>query len=267
LTDADGIAFLTWALPQLHLRWAGFRRNRRQVLRRIDRRRAELGLPDVAAYRRRLEDDAGEWRVLDGLCRATISRFARDRSVWDELVENWLPHLASTARGPVRIWSAGCGAGEEPYTLAIAWQLAIAGSHPSTLEVLATDVDDVQLARAQAASYPPGTLRELPSAWRAAAFERIAGEDRLRPEYRACVRFVHHDVRTPLRDGPFDLILCRNLAFTYFDEEVQRAVAASFAEKLRPGGALVIGTGEHLPEAREGRRCHELAPCIYRLTS
>lgn len=250
MTDADGIAFLTWALPRLHLRWAGFRRNRRQVIRRIDRRRAELGLPDVAAYRAFLDEHAGEWPVLDRLCRATISRFARDRPVWDALVD----HLAGHAT--LRAWSAGCGAGEEPYTLAIAWRLGHAGA----ADILATDVDDVQLERARVASYPPGASHELPQTWRAAAFERVAGADRVRDEYRSCVRFEHRDVRGPAPDGPFDLILCRNLAFTYFDEPLQLAVAAAFAAALRPGGALVIGWDEAFPD---GTAFAPRGPCIY----
>src|SRR6476659_8681052 len=127
MTDADCIAFLQWVLPRLRMRWPGFRRVRRQVCRRIDRRRAALGLADVTAYRRLLETNDDEWRVLDGLCRVTISRFARDQGIWAVLVDEVLPRLADDAqrlgRASVNAWSAGCGAGEEPYTLRIVWEL------------------------------------------------------------------------------------------------------------------------------------------------
>ena len=160
--------------------------------------------------------------------------------MWDELVERVLPQLTT-----LRAWSAGCGAGEEPYTLALAWR----NVHPrAALDILATDVDDVQLERARRASYPPGALRELPSDWRSAAFERITGEDRLRDAYRTGVRFEHRDVREAAPAGPFDLVLCRNLAFSYFDEPLQLSVAATFASVLRRGGALVVGLGEELPD-------------------
>ena len=85
MKDTECVEFLRWALPRLHLSWPGFRKVRRQVCRRVERRRQELGLADVAAYRARLEERAEEWAVLDGLCRVTISRFYRDRGLWDFL--------------------------------------------------------------------------------------------------------------------------------------------------------------------------------------
>ena len=241
-------AFLQWALPRLRLRWIGFRRMRAQVVKRIDRRVAELGLADLAAYRARLEQDPAEWRVLDHLCRVTVSRFARDRAIWDELVATGLPRIDG------RAWSAGCGAGEEPYTLAIAWEMT-RGDAP--LAILATDVDDHQLARAAVAKFPSGTLRELPIEWQRAAFDG----DQLRERFRARVRFARHDVRTPPPPGPFDLVLCRNLAFSYFDEALQREVARAIRGVLSTNGVLVVGLDEQLPDDVEGfQRC---SPCIY----
>jgi chemotaxis protein methyltransferase CheR len=269
--DADCIAFLQWALPQLHLHWPGFRKVRRQVCRRIDKRRAELGLADIAAYRSLLETTRDEWRVLDSLCRVTISRFARDRGVWVDLVASVLPRLADEARragrSSVRAWSAGCGAGEEPYTLAIAWELGVTAHAPDVaLDVLATDTDDVQLARAARAVFPSGTLRELSDEWRRAAFEPEDepenGGVRLRDRFRTPVRFLHHDVRTAAPGGPFDLVLCRNLAFTYFDEAQQRQVAESLRAALRVGGVLVVGIHEHVPAGMAGLLAS--SRCMYR---
>jgi chemotaxis protein methyltransferase CheR len=121
VSDADCVGFLQWALPQLGLRWPGFRRNKRQVCRRIEHRRGELGLADLASYRGYLADHPDEWTTLASLCRVTISRFARDYHVWAALVADVLPRLARDATtATVHAWSAGCGAGEEPYTLAIA---------------------------------------------------------------------------------------------------------------------------------------------------
>jgi len=252
--DAEGDRFLEWALPQRGLRWPGFRRNRRQVYRRVHGRIAALGLADYPAYRRFLADHPDEWIVLDGLCRVTISRFARDRAMWAALVDDVLPRLAREApRSTVRAWSAGCGAGEEPFTLVIAWALEIAPRWPAVgLEVLATDIDEVQLGRAAAGRFPWGALRELPDRWRSAAFEHRDGQAWLREPFRASVRFAHHDLRTPPPAGPFDLVLCRNLAYSYFDEPTQRAVTTSLRAVLRTGGVLVVGRDEHLPDGVRG---------------
>jgi chemotaxis protein methyltransferase CheR len=218
----------------------------------------ELGVAGLDAYRDHLEAHADEWRALEELCRVTISRFYRDRDVWDHLVADVLPRCAAAAdeqRRSADVWSAGCGAGEEPYTMAIAWRLAIEPRWPSVpLRVLATDLDAHQLRRASAAVYPAGALRELPPAWRAAAFDEVGGEATLRPAYRAAVTFARRDVRAAVLGGPFDVVLCRNLAFTYLAEDVQREVLAAFRAALRPGGALMIGMHEQLPGGGHGWR-------------
>src|SRR5262245_46489236 len=124
MKDADCVALLQWALPRLALRWEGFRNVRGQVCKRIARRTAELGLGPIAASRPYLEAHPEEWSFVEGLCRVTISRFFRDRGVFDRLRLEILPELAvARSEGAVRAWSAGCASGEEPYTLAIVWQL------------------------------------------------------------------------------------------------------------------------------------------------
>jgi len=250
LFDKHADELLRWALPQRGLRWHGFRRNRRQVYRRLHGRIAALGLPDVAAYRRFLDEHPEEWPELDRLCRVTISRFGRDREMWTALVDDVLPRLAREAGGQaVRAWSAGCGAGEEPYTLVIAWAVEIEGA--IGIDVLATDIDTVQLERANVGRYPSGALRELPDRWRVAAFDERDGEASLREAFRT-VRFAHQDLKTAPPQGPFDLVLCRNLAFSYFDEPAQRAVIAAFRSVLRTGGVLVVGGDERLPDGAVG---------------
>jgi chemotaxis protein methyltransferase CheR len=219
----DGVAFLQWALPRLGRRWAGYRKVRRQVCRRVRQRASELGLDGYDAYRARLESDPGEWEVLDGLMNVTISRFYRDRGVFEFLRDEVL-------RPGMRVWSAGCASGEEPYTLALLCD---------DLDILATDVDPVLLRRAEAARYPASALRDLPDELRT-AFTNGALEER----YRRRVTFAHHDVRDDPPAGPFDLVLCRNLAFTYFDEAIQRDVLQRIASVT---DLLVIGSHERLP--------------------
>jgi chemotaxis protein methyltransferase CheR len=250
--DAECVAFLQWCLPRLGLRWPGFRKVRRTVCKRVARRARSLGLDGLAAYRARLEAEPGEWALLDELCRIPISRFWRDRGVFECLRDEVLPALAATAdTRPDRIlraWSAGCASGEEPYSLALAWRFGAAARLPRLgFELLATDADPVLLGRAARACYRPGSLRELPAAMRA-AFSPAGPLLCLRPEYAAGIAFARQDLRREMPAGPFDLILCRNLAFTYFDAETQRRVLAGLRARLVPGGALVLGRHERLPD-------------------
>ena len=267
MTDADCVAFLQWALPQLDLRWSGFRKVRRQVCKRITRRLHALGLSELDAYRRRLAQDSNEWAVLDSFCRIPISRFWRDRAVFDHLASVVLPRLAAeaAARGqtPLRAWSAGCASGEEPYSLAIAFALGAAAQTGAQIEIVATDSDETLLARARHASYGPGSLKDLPDALRAAAFDKEGALYRIRPAFRANIAFRLEDIRKCMPGGPFDLLLCRNLVFTYFDAPLQREFLGKFAAHIRAGGIFVIGSHERLPADAGGFVLESGPPGIY----
>lgn len=258
MTDPELVAFLQWALPRLSLRWAGFRKVRGQVRKRIARRLGTLGLPDLAAYRAHLERDPSEWDRLAAMCRITISRFWRDRGLFEWLTTR-LPALAPGGR--LRAWSAGCAGGEEPYSLALAARLG-AGLEPA---IIGTDLDPVQIERARRAVYPQATLRELPQTWRDRAFEPAAAGLRLGERWRAGVELQVQDLRTEAPPGPFDLVLCRYLAFTYFDPALQAQVASRIRETLRPGGLLVLGKHESLPNHVQSVEVFEPHLRVYRV--
>jgi len=251
MKDADCTEFLQWALPRLGMCWPGFRRVRGQVCKRLRRRIAELGLRELAAYRALLETNPEEWARLDGLCRISISRFYRDQGVWQTLEREILPRLAERARARgetrLRIWSAGCASGEEPYTQA----LLFAFNHERLTEcapkILATDSDPHLLERARRACYPATSLRDVPESWRT-AFEPFGEEHCLRADYRTPARFLEQDIRHAFPEGRFDLILCRNLVFTYFETSLQAEIAKRLAARLTPGGYLLLGIHESLPE-------------------
>ena len=207
MRDQDCIRFLQWALPQLRMRWSGFRKVRRQVCKRIQRRTDELGLADVDTYRAYLGEHSPEWTVLDTLCRVTISRFYRDREVFRFLGSEVLPELArqTLACGDrtLRLWSAGCGSGEEPYTLALLWTFELQSYFPDLdLHILATDSDPLLIRRAKEAQYSASSLKDLPRSWKRAAFDEVVGGCVLRPEFRTSVDFRCQDLRKAVLAGP-----------------------------------------------------------------
>ena len=253
MKDDRCVRFLQWALPQMHMRWPGFRKVRRQVCRRVDRRMHALGLTHVDEYQDYLETHADEWAALDSLCRITISRFGRDKGVFATLVDAVLPELIRNVRArggdTLRAWSAGCASGEEPYTLAILWHTQLQPRFPGTkLDVTATDSDKRMLERAREARYAFGSLKELPADLRDRVFTRDDHGYRLDARYRRGVTFLEQDVREARPEGPFDLVLCRNLVFTYFDEELQAGLLTRIIDTMAVGAALVIGIHEDLPE-------------------
>jgi chemotaxis protein methyltransferase CheR len=207
-----------------------------------------LGLDDVEAYRDRLQTDTAEWAILDGMTRITISRFFRDRDVFEYLCATGLPMLHRlSAPGRVQIWSAGCAGGEEPYSLAI-------GAHQQgiAVQITATDADEQQLERAERAVYSQGSLKDLPPAWRELAFEDCGAGLRLKNQFRANVELLLQDLRQQMPDGRFHLLLCRNLAFTYFEPQLQRRIARQLLERTLPRGLIVLGKHESWPDGVPG---------------
>jgi chemotaxis protein methyltransferase CheR len=211
-----------------------------------------LQLDDIKQYRNLLSGSTAEaeWARLDKLCHISISRFYRDKGIFQCLEHQLLPRLQEQVvacnRGRLHIWSIGCASGEEPYTLALMSKLTQALSQ-CQVDIVATDTDPNLLARANQACYPASSLRELPSTWRI-AFERRKDEFCLQMKYREAVSFAKQDIREQSIDGSFDLILCRNLVFTYFEPTLQSKIARRLADALVPGGFLLLGAHESLPE-------------------
>ena len=250
--DPQSTAFLQWALPQLRMGWSGFRKVRTQVRKRVLKRLQSLQLAGPDDYRDYLQQYPEEWRVLDTLCRITISRFYRDKGIYRLLADRIIPGLAEQIRREgnrrLHIWSAGCGSGEEPYSLAILWSMQLQQRCPGiTLRILATDADAQLLERAQTACYPFSSLKDLPVAWRESAFAASAGRYCLQAAIKRPVLFIEHDVRGPVPATALQLILCRNLVYTYYDEDLQREITQRLVDALQPGGLLVVGSHEALP--------------------
>jgi chemotaxis protein methyltransferase CheR len=257
MKDESCINFLQWALPKLKLKWPGFRKVRKQACKRIGRRIAELNIADIDGYRAYLQENPDEWLKLDAMCRITISRFCRDRGLFDYLGSRFLPGLiqqaAQTGTRTIRCLCIGAASGEEPYSISLLWDLAgIPGSTELDFQIIATEIDPAMIGRAQKGCYPSSSIRELPEDWLAKAFEQKKDQYCLKQIYRQRVTFIEQDVRQSIPVGPYHLILCRNLVFTYFDNGLQTAILDHIAAQLLPGGSLVIGAHESLPENAAG---------------
>ena len=252
MKDVDCVRFLQWALPRNQMRWPGFRKVRGQVCKRITKRIEQLQLADTNAYQDYLVHQPHEWPQLDKLCRVTISRFYRDKLVFAQLAQQVLPALAARAQARenrlIHAWSVGCGSGEEPYSLVILWYHLLAAHFPAIqFSIMATDVDCHLLERCAHACYDASTVRNLPADMRSAAFIKTADQLCLKPRYKSAVTFAQQDIRETMPKQQFDLILCRNLVFTYFDEALQDKILHDLYKHLTPHGWLVLGVHEKLP--------------------
>ena len=239
------------------MRWQGFRKVRKQVCKHIQRRIGELELTDVDAYRQYLRTHADEWRILDHSCRVTVSRFYRDKVVLEHIRSEVLPVLAGAAIavGDTRLrgWSAGCAMGEEAYSLILIWDKTVSIDYPQLdIAVVGSDIDELLLQRAMRACYSYGSIKALPDSWLKSAFTQQKTEYCLEPRLRNKASFIKQDIRDRLKDGPFHIVFCRNMAFTYFDHALQIEMLDYIRDTLVDGGALIIGGHESLPDGFNG---------------
>ena len=267
LSDTDCRAFLQWALPQLNLRWCGFRKVHRQVCKRLKRRMNDLGVAGFAAYRTRLEADPAEWRFSTSAATSRFHDFS-GRSVYSRF---YAPRCCLTS--PSALTERGALLGFGPLAAPPArsrtrsrffgiWRSrALILGVP--LSIIATDTDRAMLRRAGKACFAAGSLRELPPPLFNQAFDREDALYCLKCQHREGVAFLHQDLRLDAPSGPFDLILCRYVAFTYFSLPLQEQVLLRLRERLSPEGYLVIGGDERLPRDDPGLAPLAGAPQIF----
>ncbi|MEW6046752.1 MAG: protein-glutamate O-methyltransferase CheR [Bacillota bacterium] len=218
-----------------------------QMERRTRQWMERRGIPSMGALIRRLEaDKKARSDFLDYLTINT-SQFFRDPGTWEALRVRVLPGLLASF-GHLRIWSAACSIGAEPYTLAIILdEMGQGGRH----YLLATDIDEDALARAKVAEYHDLHLPSLPASSRQRYFTRTPGGMwRLDAALAATVRFRRHDLlREPYPLG-FHLILCRHVMI-YLTQEAQSFLLTHLAQALVAGGYLVVGGPEQIARPDE----------------
>jgi chemotaxis protein methyltransferase CheR len=239
--------FLREVAPSLGLQWRPFKR--RGIERRIKNRIAQIGLSDFEDYLLKIKKDREEQNHLSKILTVTISRFFRDQEVFHAIGYSIIPTLLKEKnRKDFKIWSIGCASGEEPYSLSILWKEEFEKIWPQIhLSILATDIDEKLLERAEKGRYKKSSLKEVPEDILKNYFNMDNGFYVLDQTVRESVTFKRHDI---IHEEPFsgmDMVFCRNLAFTYFFKVSQMDVLKKIAGSLRGKGYLVIGKDESLP--------------------
>jgi chemotaxis protein methyltransferase CheR len=219
----------------------------KQLKRRIDSLMQTLGMPDYGKYfELLLHDEEQRKRFLDRIT-INVSEFFRNPEIFQALEKEILPALLRHNR-QLKVWSAGCANGAEPYSLAILLaELNPGGGH----QIEATDVDDQVLTEARRGIYRQEALVNVSAARLARFFkQREDGQFEVREELRRPVIFRHHDLLKDPYGRNYDLIVCRNVAI-YFTREIQDEMYQRFYESLRPGGVLFIGAAETILQYRQ----------------
>lgn len=229
-------------------------RKREMVYRRLMRRTRDLKLASFKAYCQLLQTDKeGEFPKFINAITTNLTSFFREEHHFDYLRDDFIPkHIkkyAHTRR--LRIWSAACSTGEEPYSLAITLLQAMAPLLGEwDIKILASDLDTDVLAAAKAGIYKDERIKDLPTSLTKSWFRRGSGENahhvKVNPSMSELITFKQLNLlhEWPMR-GPFDVIMCRNVLI-YFDKATQKKLIHRYHQLLRPGGLLILGHSESL---------------------
>jgi chemotaxis protein methyltransferase CheR len=240
--------------------------------RRIAVRMRACGVHTYSEYQALLDRMPAEYERLKDAITINVTRFYRNAETWNLLRAGLIREICKGNDGEIRVWSAGCSSGEEPYTLTmlIADHLEQQGTPErlSQVTVDATDIDRRCLERARAGRYRRDALTEVPAVWIDRYFERQGDECRVVDPIR---QRVHVRVADLSNDPPprqnYHLILCRNVVI-YFERAAQERVFATFAGALAPGGYLVLGKVETLfGPARDRLTLLDPRERVYRLSA
>ena len=240
-------------LDHLGYAYEGYRRVRRGVKKRLRRHMRDLGCRDVPAYLAHIAASPADSEACIRRMAVPISRFMRDRPLWEALRDVRLPELHRHFGPRLDAWCAGCACGEEAYTLAmIHGELTPAAppGRPLELAIQATDLNPAVLERARAGVYPVSSLRELPDHLRQRYFRPLRGGRRYRLEAGLLppVQWGCHDLVSEPPAQAFHLIFVRNSILTYCETPRRTRIMERVVKNLRPQGLLVIGLRETLPD-------------------
>ncbi|MHC1741530.1 MAG: protein-glutamate O-methyltransferase CheR [Syntrophobacteraceae bacterium] len=242
-------------LEYFDLSWSGYRRVRKGVKKRLVGHMQDGGHRNVADYLGWLERTPRATQRARELLTVSISRFYRDRPLWEALERSILPGLAYRAETEgartIRAWSAGCACGEEAYSLRMAWDQAQRRSPAMLpLEVWATDMNPVVLEKARRGVYGPSSVKGLPEVMLHEYFEPEPAGFAIREALKHGIHWTVHDFTADAPPCPqFDLVLLRNNLLTYFERVVTVRTLSRILQTLPVGGFLIVGSQEELPGA------------------
>lgn len=228
---------------------------RELIYGRLARRLRTLGLKSYKQYCDRLKDgDEEELTHFINAITTNVTSFFRENHHFEFLAKNLLPNLVKKHDGVnrprLRVWSAGCSSGEEPYSIAMVLQESIPEIDLWDAKILATDLDSNILDKASRGVYPLQRIEDISLArrkrWFNQGIDNNAGTTKVRDELRRMITYRQLNLTEewPMR-GPFDVIFCRNVTI-YFDKPTRIMLLNRFANLLSEGGHLFVGHSESL---------------------
>lgn len=218
---------------------------RPQMERRLRSMAERVGARNLEEYWNVLEKDSEQFSAFLDRITINVSELFRNPEKFDELRRLILPQLRQLSSS-LKVWSAGCSYGAEPYSLAI----LLEEMRPISYQILATDIDETILGKAREGYFAPEDMRNVSPEWRQKYFIQQGNRYQVKPELKRHITFRKHNLLADPFDSGFHLIVCRNVVI-YFTEEAKDRLYVRFYQSLVPGGVLFVGSTERIFNYRD----------------
>lgn len=215
----------------------------RQMKRRIDTLIARNKIDGYVNYVKAISSDEKLLDEFVNYLTINVSEFYRNPALWDTLEKVILPKLTGRFGSNLKIWSAACSTGDEPYTIA----MILAKQMPlNKIHIYATDIDDQVLEKARLGVYGPNSLKGLPDEYKKKYFQQMGDKAfKISDDVKKCVEFKKHNLLKDKYPTGCHLIVCRNVMI-YFTEEAKDEIYRKFHDSLVKGGCLFVGNTEQI---------------------
>ena len=219
----------------------------KQMRRRIDSLVVKHHLDNYPDFLRLLRDDKAVFEEFVNFLTINVSEFYRNPDQWELLDKEYIPYLIEKFGKSLKIWSAACSTGDEPYSLV----MALSKHLPlSNIKIIATDIDKQVLASAKAGLYSEKSIKSVPDEFKAKYFTKIGSSFQISDEIKRRVEFREGNLLKDDYPSGCDLIVCRNVVI-YFTDEAKTYIYRKFNRSLKQGGLLFIGSTEQIMEYKE----------------
>lgn len=213
----------------------------RQMRRRIESLIKRNNYDDYDEYYKALTQNAKLYDEFINYLTINVSEFYRNPGQWEILENDIIPSLMQQKKN-LKIWSAACSTGEEPYSLVMMLSRFM---DMSSIKIIATDIDDGAVAKAKRGLYVPKSLENLPKDFVTKFFEKEGDNYKIKDIVKKCVEFKKHNLLADKYVDNCDLIVCRNVMI-YFTEEAKAEIYQRFRDSLSPFGVLFVGSTEQI---------------------
>lgn len=214
----------------------------KQMKRRIDTLIAKNGVVGYEKYVQLLKTDKDKFDEFVNYLTINVSEFYRNPEQWKVLNNEIFPYLIDKFGKNLKIWSAACSTGDEPYSLV----MALSKHLPlSQIKIIATDIDKQVIAKAKVGLYNEKSIAAVPPEFKTKYFTKIGPSYQISDEIKSRVEFREHNLLKDTYERNCDLIVCRNVLI-YFTEEAKEEIFKKFHDSLKSGGCLFIGSTEQI---------------------